>query len=285
MAINKPKLKTMNSKLIYAILILALSSCSLQKRLYTKGFYASKKQSAKKTVKIDSTTAIAANLKFTEVKTKNKNATLTATNAVDKPSNFLALPKKLMGGCDTIVLRSGAKIIANISEFNPTHIKFKNCGSTNEPDITINKDDVNYVVLANGTKEVFDSQKKYNQPNNSNNLDRTYQPQNTYNNPRGRNIDNKKQNGFSIAGFILAIMSHPVAAISGILYLAVRPIDTLPYFLIPFILATLAFIFCVIAIYQISTDIENQQGLIIAIIGACLSLLLMIILILSFIGI
>jgi hypothetical protein len=291
MAINKPKLIALFSKSICVILILCFSSCSLQKRLYTKGFYASKQASAKKLVKADTTTS-SSTLSLPIVKEKNKNSTLLTANYTLKNANFLPPLPKLTGGCDTIILRSGAKIIATISEFNPTQIKFKNCDSANEPDMTINKDDVNYVILSNGTKEVFDSRKKYNQSNNSqpnNNLDKIYQPQNTFNNSRDRNIGNKKQNGFSTAGFVLAIISHSIAGIIGIIgalysvvYSTRFPLSMLA---IPFVIAFAAFVFCITAIYQISSDLENQKGLIIAIIGAFLSLLLMVILILFYTGI
>jgi len=293
----------MNSKLAYAILLFTLCSCTLQKRLYTKGFYTSKNQVTKRLSKIDTATSLSI-VPLPLVKEKKKHSTLFTTSSKIKNTESLILTPKLMGGCDTIVLKSGAKILANISEINPTQVKFKNCGSVNEPYISLNKDDITYVILANGTKEVFEIKKQYVPPPTNyqppNNVIQNYQPpQKPYyydtNDRSQKNTSDKKTNSFAIAGFIFSLSAYPEALIFLFLFLLVEGLihalggsgslgagvalgSVIPiyWFLIPFIFSFIGLACSITAIYQISQNKENKKGLAIAIAGAVLSLLMMI---------
>jgi|GEM_PF-1932035 hypothetical protein len=302
MVINKPKLIAPLSKLIYVTLILVFSSCSLQKRLYTKGFYSSSNSSVKKTTNADTTIISLNNLQHSTVNKRNKNSTLLTVNSTAKNTKFLSLPIKLIGACDTIVLRSGAKITANISEINPTQIKFKNCGSPNEPDIFINKDDINYITLANGTKEVFDSQKKYTTTNNfqqDNSYSQNYPPPqkpSRYERDKTRkSLNNKRINPFAVTGFIFGVSTYPEALILAFLFLLADGVasafgggitlgsgvtlgSVIPavWFFIPLIFSFVGLACSIAAIYQINQNKENQKGLALAIIGTILSSLMII---------
>ena len=276
MAINKTKLQNMRMKAIIAILLInVFSSCSLQKRLYTKGFYSGKNASAKSQIKEDTLNLLTGNIKAIDTKEKKKKPVLLADKSANKNTSFLDITYKLTGGCDTIVLRNGAKINANVSEISQTHIKFKNCGATNEPDISMNKDDINYIILSNGQKEVFEPKKIYTPP--SNNADNFYQPQN-----RPAYKEKKKQNGFSIAGFVLDMVSFlafiivaSIQALATGIGIYGTGLFSASYYLIPFGFAFIALIFSIKAIYQISQDKESRNGLALAIVSAVLSLLLM----------
>ena len=272
----------MNLKLLCITLLLIFSSCSLQKRLYNKGFYTSKHQSAKKiTNDKDTLPSVAVN----NTKAKSKNENLVVANA-----KLIPIPPVLITGCDTIVLQSGARIVANINEINQSQIKFKNCGSPHETEIAIKKADVSHILFANGTKETFTTlstdEDKYLPQNIS--PDQNHGSSASQYNRGNKNYGDKKQNGFATAGFVLAIVSHPVAAIVTLIgaISTILPNATgifpLNMLIIPFIIAFMAFVFCVIAIYQIVKNKESQKGLVIAIIGAFLSLLLMVILLLFY---
>jgi hypothetical protein len=135
-----------------------LSSCSFQKRLYTKGFYINKNKTTSK-LQYDKDT-----LPFVAIKhNKEKNENLFASN-----SEFIILSTKIINGCDTIVLKNGTKILANITEINPAQIKFKDCGAINESGEAINKSNVSYIALANGNREIFETEKNSKSKTNDN---------------------------------------------------------------------------------------------------------------------
>ena len=290
---------------LFIILLTLLSSCSVQKRLYTKGFYTSKNQITKRLSKTDTTTSLSI-ISLPLIKEKKKNSILLTVNSKTQKTKSLNLAPKLIGGCDTIVLKSGAKILANISEINPTQIKFKNCGSVNEPEISINKDDITYVILSNGIREVFETKKQYIppppppsfQPNNT--VDQNYlPPQKPYyyetQDKYQKNISDKKTNPFAIAGFVFSLSTYPEALIFLFLFLLVEglihalggsgslgagvalgSIIPIYWFVIPLIFSFIGLVCCVTAIYQISQNQENKKGLSTAIAGAVLSLLMMV---------
>ena len=252
------------------IAILFLQACSMQKRLYNKGFYTSKHQSTKKiTTDKDTLPSIAVN----HVKVKSKNENLVVTN-----SKFIAMPPVLLAGCDTIILRSGARIVANISEINQSQIKFKNCGSPYEAAIALKKTDVSHILFANGTKETFTT--------SSSSDEDKYIPQNISPDPVGsqynggnKSYGDKKQNGFATAGFILGLLSHPLTLITLIAELWINTGSGVSFafswLYLPLVVALVAFILSIVAIVQISQNKETQKGLVFAILGLLFSTILL----------
>ncbi len=278
-----------NCLLIFSLFI--LSSCSTQKRLYTKGFYSHRNQTTKKTQSIaknDSLPVITAN---NPIK-KNKAAILITTNSKTKSSFLLNPNTKLVTGCDTIILRGGARITANISEINPTKVIFKNCGSLDEQSLSLQKNDIKTIIYANGTKENFTPEDDKYIPQNIS-TDKNYQQQRPGYGHHGRRDRNtgadKHQNGFATAGFFTALVSH-TAAIIVLFYTFLNSIGggstfMFSWFYAPLALAVLAFLFSAVAIYQITQNKETQKGLTLAIVGLALSLILIGILIAIYISV
>ncbi len=231
-------------KWLCAVYLIILSSCSLQKRLYNKGFYASKTHSLKRN-DVD-TSSLLSNIK--PGKEKLKQADLVASNA--KKSTFNTQHSTFLADCDTIVLTDGTKIFVKITEVHSNKIKFKYCNS-NEEVFSISKADINYIVYSNGKKESI--KYKPNMP------DYYQQP--------------KKTNPFTIAGFVLSIIEEPVT------FFLIMSFDIGWIFLIPFVLLLLTITFCITAIIQISKNRESQKGLALSIIGLVLSIIVLFILI------
>ncbi|MEO8759383.1 MAG: hypothetical protein ABI388_00540 [Bacteroidia bacterium] len=272
---------------IFCSLLLILSACSTQKRLYTKGFYSHRNQTTKKTeaAKADTLPSLALN----KPKIKNKTANLVATK-----SDFIITDFKPIEGCDTIILKNGAKILAAIHEINLTKVLFKNCNSADETIIFIKKSDVSYINFANGSKQVFDTNADFNQPQNlpgqpNINPQTGHGRSNSYDKPKSG-----KLNTFSLISFIISVVPYPfiiiLMALLGLVSItpggsphAFSQVFGAPHMsaalLVPFIFVAAAIIMSLIAIYQIKNNgSDNKKGLKLAYIALILSLILLLLL-------
>jgi hypothetical protein len=275
------------------ILALLVSSCSLQKRLYNKGYYASKTHSLKKND--TDTSSLLSNIK--PVKEKKIVAPLLA-NVNTNNSTFNTKHSIFLTDCDTIVLRSGAKILANITEISPDEIKFRNCNSPNEPFISLKRSNINYIVYTNGRKEIMEDESFKTIPYHIENRD-----DNNYKRDKHHKTSDSGQkiNGFSIAGFWLSIFLYPFYIIGLIIYgfylLSFSGLGTTTVglagiassylstalFYIPFIIILAGFILSIVAIFQISQNKENRKGMGLAVAAAILCLFAFIFLFVLFI--
>src|ERR1700744_3495234 len=205
---------------IFIICVFVFTSCSMQKRLYTKGFYSHRSKTLKNpeaSANADTLTGVATNnpvLKIQKTKVKRKGEELTAAT-----SPFIVLPSVFTDACDTIILKNGSKITASIKDANSTEIKYKTCPNSNGVTLTLKKSDVNRIYYGNGRKEVFEEEHAYNQPANL--PDSKFETYNTtYNNERDRRrFENseKTTSGFSIVGFVFSFIPVQVGIIFAIL--------------------------------------------------------------------
>jgi hypothetical protein len=266
-------MKHLQKTSLLLITIFVLHACSMQKRLYNKGFYTSKHQPVKKIASDkDTLPSVAIN----HVKVKSKNENLVVTN-----SKFITIPPVLVAGCDTIVLRSGARIVANVSEINQSQIKFKNCGSPYEAAIALKKADVSHILFANGTKETFTTSATSDEDKY---IPQNISPDQNYGSSgsqyRGnKSYGDKKQNGFATAGFIVGLVSHPLTLITLFVELLLSVGSgtgfAFSWLYLPLVIALLGLIFSIVAIVQISQNKETQKGLVFAILGLVFSLILL----------
>ncbi len=245
--------------IIYSLLLIALSSCSLQKRLYNKGFYISKHHAPKKTEQKadkDTSTTLLNALKSADIKEQNKNSTVVAVND-NKPNAAFLLPNtKLIADCDTLMLRNGTKILVKVSEVNPNQIKFRFCNAPDEPLRVLNKKDINYIIYANGSKEMIEQK-----PNEIHSY--SLQP------------EKLKSNSYSIAGLVLSIVNFPLALI----FFVVAALSSTALVIVPIVLTLLAIALCIIGIVQIYNDMSRQDGIALSV-GLVLSVILLFALIL-----
>ena len=294
----------MNKQLLFIVVcLLLLSGCSMQKRLYTKGFYTHKNTTLKAPESIVNTDISSKNLKFKiqNSKPENKNLkSLTAnSNSKNIESSILNLP--LIDGCDTIVLKSGATVLAMINEINLTKILFRNCNSSDETVLFLKKSDVSYINFANGSKQVFDTENNNHVPQNlpgDRNSNENTRPvkhgtrSNSFTNPNSSG----KLNTFSLISFIISVVPYPFLLILFALFglVAILPKGNPSIFstifgkphlwaglAVPFVFVVAALALSIIAIYQIKTsNSENKKGLKLAYIALILSLILLILLLL-----
>ena len=140
--------------LLVVFCALAFSSCSFKKRIYTKGFYTSSTQSIKKPIAHDTVACLPFIKNIKQLK-KETYPTLFAqvskTILANKKTNYPPL-LCTTNTCDTIILKSGAKLLGTITKVSRTKIFFKNCDSGNYFSSTISKNDVSTISFANGNK-------------------------------------------------------------------------------------------------------------------------------------
>jgi len=273
----------------------------MQKRLYTKGYYSHRSKTLKKpeTITPDTATGVASNTPSFKIECKKpnkKNEELTAANTV----HIIQKPL-LTDGCDTIVLQNGAKVLAEIKEINLTKILFKNCNSADETIIFIKKSDVSYINFANGSKQIFNSESNYNQPQNLPG-ERNLNPNNPPPGRRGKRSNsyaqssNDKLNPFALISFIISVVPYPfiliLFALFGLISLAPSnpnifnqvfgaPHTLTTGLLIPYIFVIAAIVMSSVAIYQIKNNgSDSKKGLKLAYIALILSLILLLLLLL-----
>lgn len=281
----------MRLNVAFVITIIALSSCSLQKRLYTKGFYSNGAISFKNQSKKDSTDILTASLKTINTKEKKKKTLLLAKKTNNKNIFYIEPEFSLVDGCDTIFLQGGTIIVAHVSEINKTQVKFKRCETPDAICLFLNKDDVKSITFANGLKEVFETphQNLPPSPNSqSYNNYQNYQPTqlNTYEKKR-------KTDKLCITGSAFSFVSIIASIIVGLAQLWVTrdglfhspSFFPLSWYLIPAGIAFIGFLLCIIGLYRHYHKKENKKGSVFAIVGAGISFLLMLVIALALLGI
>jgi hypothetical protein len=126
------------------------------------------------------------------------NSPALKTSAEQQEESILAQTS----ACDTIVLKSGSRLIGKVEEIGQNEIKYRRCDNLNGPLISISKYDAFKILYSNGTLESFPSDNVINLNNN-------------YNNDIKPVVNNTivKTEGLAIAGFVIGLAGLFVAGI------------------------------------------------------------------------
>lgn len=118
-------------------------NCSVQKRIYQKGYYVSHKKNQGST-------------KFkSENSTNTSNTDLIASNNNDLAS-LLSKKTHPADTCgDMLFLNDSTKLTVKVTEISDQLIKYKRCDNVTGPQYTISKSKIAMVVYNNGVKEIF----------------------------------------------------------------------------------------------------------------------------------
>lgn len=119
-------------------LLFVLSSCSIQKRLYNKGFYVSNSRTNKKVNIKDTAKAVSLLHTIQQVKEETNTAPLLAiaSEAIEvihkKQINYSAPIIKreqtlLQDPCDTIVMKTGERVLGKVTKVKKYFVVFENC--------------------------------------------------------------------------------------------------------------------------------------------------------------
>jgi hypothetical protein len=143
----------------WLICVLIITSCNIQKRKYSKGFYFSKSINAIATTKYNAEKDIS--IKFLPV-TKIDTLELGEEHkeVQDKGLEFVQSEIQPMNDslCDVIVFKDLKETKCIIREINPETIRYTKCGFENGPLVTIRKDKVSSIIYRNGESESFSTE-------------------------------------------------------------------------------------------------------------------------------
>jgi hypothetical protein len=143
-------------KLFFLFLLISLfSACTLQKRLYSNGFYISGKNEQTRTDTLFS------NVFINSKKPIIKNVIALSNNSIKRNVSEFSIQKNdslSNNSCDTILLKNGTKLIGTVTKTSDKKIYFKNCDSTNYFNSAINSADVSSIKY-NGAKTLSNTNK------------------------------------------------------------------------------------------------------------------------------
>lgn len=163
----------MKNYILLILLISAISSCTVEKRLYNSGLNVQWRKDKKTSETTDY--VFEENRKNSDDQTnvstiknesidnendniienvENSNATIITVEQNDNKNYIDEEP------CDVITLKNGNEISANVQEITTSEIKYKKCNQDDSPLISIYKKEVLMVKYSNGEKEIISTSTK-----------------------------------------------------------------------------------------------------------------------------
>lgn len=198
--------------LILPLTLLFITNCGIQKRKYQKGYYVNWHKS--KTQKDKKEVLAKKEIEKTEVIVVNQNDEMEVTAAVNDSKCPVVPIKKTKRSqlitndepCDELIFKDGTELKGKVIEITPTEIKYKKCDMLEGPTYVGKKSDIFMVKYANGTREVFSTEKEAKNKNQKSN-------------PKD---DNSKSDEtavlalvFGILGFVIGIGSIPAIVLGN----------------------------------------------------------------------
>lgn len=140
-------------------LFFTLASCSLEKRVYNKGYHVSKQQSAKvenvsaqKENKRKSASINTSEKKQEEI-LSNSETDYTASASNHKAGIHKWL-KSVLNECDAIFFKDGTEVKAKVIEISDKAIQYKKCDSESQIVFSTSIDNVLMIIYSNGEKYI-----------------------------------------------------------------------------------------------------------------------------------
>lgn len=206
-------------------IILALSSCTMEKRLYMSGYNMNWNKSShtpEKYLKETKLEALPQNQievvdQFEEKSEKSFQADVNTDN-LSASIEHEAIPieavsrinhlstNNLFEECDDIIIKNGDEIKAKVIEINSDEIKYKKCDNLNGPTYTLKKSEVFMIKYPNGSKDVItpnsaspeSASTQSNTSSNTSSINNSSQPRTEF--------PHKKNSGLAVVGFILGLV-------------------------------------------------------------------------------
>lgn len=161
--------------LFCVLLFLFLFSCTVQKRLYNKGFYIS--TSRNKVVKSETKTTYLNKQNKPEIGANTNQAKIESELKNDESKLLSNVNSNENDSCDLIIFRDGTEERARVIEISRKEVKYKRCDFENGPVYVAGRSEVFMIKYANGTREVFKEEKEPEaRANDDNNNTSNYPP-------------------------------------------------------------------------------------------------------------
>jgi hypothetical protein len=147
-----------------------LHSCTLEKRRYSGGYHVTRKSTAapknfaaktssqKNTISL---TEIKHSIELAALKEKEAKKTITVSAEKKKLHTFFFKPVVLSvpgDTCDTLILKNGAEIKANVFEISQKLVRYKHCDNPTGPTFNIETSEVSMIKFKNGTSQEFNEE-------------------------------------------------------------------------------------------------------------------------------
>ncbi|MFI5150343.1 MAG: hypothetical protein ACHQRM_11470 [Bacteroidia bacterium] len=156
-----PKPAFFKNSLILIVLVVLCSSCSIQKRLYTAGYYHDRNKDAAATLPGRSKTPVPSTVSD-EINPSPEHTTFSHSKRI-----------LLTGGCDTIFLNDGKIIVAEIVDVTLQMVRYKTCNNTTALPHDVMKSKVGSIHYSDGRRSIPANEhlnvldEKYTPPANS----------------------------------------------------------------------------------------------------------------------
>lgn len=150
--------------LLIAVTGIFISSCSVEKRKYTSGYFldwkkskpaVTKNESLKREVPVKGTTIQRSEI--SEVNPLGNEELITASTDNLNGVVIREIKPIVLDSveCDVIILKSGDEIKAKVTEVDQGEIKYKRCDNLDGPVYTLKKSEVFIIKYANGAKDII----------------------------------------------------------------------------------------------------------------------------------
>lgn len=146
--------------LLFCTIILFATSCQVEKRRYSDGYYINRNNKKVDSQKqLTQKTPTDKNVDASELAYHQVEPVL-SVNLTDEPilpqksENLFEKSNKYAGKCDIITLKSGEKIEAIIIDIAGNDVKYKNCSNQNGPTLLVERSNVETITYANESKNV-----------------------------------------------------------------------------------------------------------------------------------
>lgn len=261
------KLKIASICFITLAFIVFTSSCSVEKRRYTKGFYVSNKNTKgdlkpsepkKEKLATINNTEPEIILPKKQVKSNEKAFLVSAAK-----KNINLIKNYLVEGCDTLIMKNGDLILCKVLEVSPSEIKYKRCDNLTGPTIVVHAYDVFAISYPNGTQDVISGTK----PQSNKAYNTISKPEsNTFETRDSKSYNKKVVNQSALFSFVSAMLAAlSLIGCIAILYIyalgiiataaaAVYPL----YFVVVF--GLIALILGIIGLSQINKNKDAYKG-------------------------
>lgn len=260
------------SILFLVLFSMIFHSCTVEKRLYTKGYHVSKKQHL-----------VVDKAQNTPNKVEHNNVSIvpatTSTVSLEKSYSPFTLNKLLVqGDCDVIYFKDGSQVDVRITMISDSEIQYKKCTTNDEILFSTSMENVLMVEYMNGDK--FIPKKEYGVKDK----DEKNVVVKTYTNNSLTYDGSKKDHPLAIASLILGAIGLAFAIIGLLFGYLTTFAGAFLFLYLGLLLAVAGMVMGIISLIQIKKKQERYTGKTLSILGIVFSGIVILIGFILFIG-
>ncbi|MFN6379324.1 MAG: hypothetical protein ACK4WD_08610 [Flavobacteriales bacterium] len=192
-------------KLLFTVLALTLiTSCTIEKRLYRRGFHIESRLFTNETSKISTD----------EVSVKESGISVNTLETSSHEESVNVLKETVESvidsiACDTLLLKDGTKLMVKVESISDSEVRYKKCSNINGPVYIESSKKVDYIAYSNGSRDNIGSKLS------SEDFDTAIAPASSSTSTSeeaAKKITGRKLEGFGLTGFISYLLAMLVVA-------------------------------------------------------------------------